>query len=65
MNLLHTLRLKPLLRVAGPSESIHNAFVGSVPERFLIALVKNNAFVCSANKNSFHFHYDVTSRVVC
>ena len=45
--------------------SIDNAFLWSIPERILIALVKNTAFVGSPNTNSFHFHhYDMTNLVL-
>ena len=37
---------------------IDNAFLGPIPERILIALVKNTAFVVSEKTNPFHFqHY--------
>ena len=42
--------------------SIDNAFLGSIPERILISLVKNTAFVGSPSTNPFHFqHYDMTT----
>jgi len=42
--------------------SINNAFIGPVPDRILIVLVKNAAFVGSASTNHFHFyHYDMTN----
>jgi hypothetical protein len=45
--------------------SIDNAFLGQIPERILIAMVKNTAFVCSANTNPFHFHhFDMTNFVL-
>jgi hypothetical protein len=45
--------------------SIDNAFLGPIPERILIALVKNNAFFGSASTNPFHFHhYDMTNLVL-
>jgi len=37
--------------------SIDNAFLGQIPERILIAMVKNTAFVGSADTNPFHFHH--------
>jgi len=38
-----------------------NAFLGPIPDRIIIALVKDTAFVDSANTNPFHFqHYDMT-----
>jgi hypothetical protein len=45
--------------------SIDNAFLGPIPERILIALVKNTAFVSSAATNPFHFrHFDMTNLVL-
>jgi len=45
--------------------SINNAFLGPVPDRILIVLVKNAAFVVSASTNPFHFHhYDMTNLVL-
>ena len=45
--------------------SIDNAFVGPIPERILIALVKNTAFFVSASTNPFHFHhYDMKNLVM-
>ena len=44
---------------------IDNAFLGPIPERILIALVKNTAFVGSPSTNPFHFHhYDTTNLVL-
>jgi len=41
---------------------IDNAFLGQIPERIVIALVKNTALVVSANTNPYHFqHYDKTN----
>ena len=41
--------------------SIDNAFLGPVPKRILIALVKSTAYVGSVSTNPFHFHhYDMT-----
>ena len=58
------LRSKHLLRVLGPSRSIDNAFLSPIPERILIPLVKNTAFVGSASTNPFYFrHYDMTNLV--
>ena len=46
--------------------SIDNAFLGPIPERILIAMVKNAAFVGSASTNPFHFHYyEMTKFVLC
>ena len=43
-------------------DSIDNAFLGPNPERILIVLVKNAAFVGCASKNPFHFHhYNMTN----
>jgi len=58
-------RSKLLLRVLGPSKSIDNAFLGLVPERFLIAMVKNTAFVGSASTNPFHFHHLILQILCC
>jgi len=45
--------------------SINNAFLGPVPERILIAFVKNTAFVGSASTNPFNFHhYDMKNLVL-
>jgi hypothetical protein len=45
--------------------SIDKAFLGQIPERILIAMVKNTAFVGSANTNPFHFyHFDMTNFVL-
>ena len=45
--------------------SINNAFLGHIPERILIVLVKNIAFVGSASTNPLSFHYcDMTSLVL-
>jgi hypothetical protein len=44
--------------------SIDNAFVGPIPERILIAMVKNTAFVGSASTNPFHFHHYVITNLV-
>jgi len=45
--------------------SIDNAFLGPIPERILIAMVKNTAFVDSVSTNQFHFHhYDTTNLVL-
>jgi hypothetical protein len=45
--------------------SINNAFLGPVPDRILVILVKNKAFVGSASTNPFHFHhYNMTSLVL-
>jgi hypothetical protein len=45
--------------------SIDNASLGQIPERILTAMVKNTAFVGSANTNHFHFHnFDMTNCVL-
>ena len=45
--------------------SINNAFLGPVPDRIPIDLVKNVGFVGSASTNPFHFHhYDMTNLVL-
>ena len=43
---------------------INNTFLGPVPDRILIVLVKNAAFVCSASTNHFHFHHYMINLVV-
>jgi hypothetical protein len=44
---------------------MNNAFLGPVPDRILIALVKNAAFVGSASSIPFDFHhYDITNLVL-
>jgi hypothetical protein len=59
------LRSKPSQRVLGPNKSIDNAFLGPIPERLLIVLVNNSAFVDSATTNPFHFHQcDITHLAV-
>jgi hypothetical protein len=40
--------------------SLDNAFLGPIPDRIRIALVKNTAFVRSVSTNPFHFHHDDT-----
>jgi hypothetical protein len=44
--------------------SIDNAFLGPIPERLLIGLVKNSAFVGSTTTNPFHFHHFDMSNLV-
>ena len=45
--------------------SIDNTFLGPIPERILIAFVKNTAFVGSVSTNPFHFHhYDMLNLVL-
>jgi hypothetical protein len=45
--------------------AIDNTFLGPIPERILIALVKNTAFVGSASTNPYGFqHYDMTNLVL-
>jgi hypothetical protein len=45
--------------------SIDNAFLGPIPERILIAIVKNTAFFGSASTNPFHnHHFDMTNLVL-
>jgi hypothetical protein len=57
----HT-KIKILTPSSGDQQvSINNAFPGPNPEKILISMVKNNAFVGSASTNPFHFHhYDMT-----
>jgi hypothetical protein len=61
----HT-QIKTFTASSGPQQvSIDNAFLGPLPERILIAFVKNTAFVGSAGTNPFHFqHYDMTNLVL-
>ena len=50
---------------AAQEVSIDNAILGPIPERILIAFVKNTAFVGSASTNPFHFHhYDIINLVL-
>jgi hypothetical protein len=45
--------------------SIDNTFLGPIPARILIALVKNIEFVVSASKNPYTFqHYGMTNLVL-
>jgi hypothetical protein len=45
--------------------SLNNAFTGPVPERLLVALVKNSSFVGSVSSNPFEFkHYNMTQFVL-
>jgi hypothetical protein len=45
--------------------SIDNAFLGPIPERLLVVLVKNSAFVGSTTTNPFHFnHFDMSNLVL-
>jgi len=64
--LLHVLRSKFSLRVLAVQQvSIDNAFLGPIPERIFIAMVKNTQFVVSASTHPFHFHhYDMTHLVL-
>lgn len=61
----HT-QIKTFTSGAGTQQvSIDNAFLGPVPERLLIAFVKNTAFVGSASTNPFQFHhYDMAYLVL-
>ena len=44
--------------------SIDNAFLGPIPGRILILLVRNTTFLGSVSTNPFHFHhYDMTNLV--
>jgi len=43
---------------------LDNAFLEPIPERILIALVKNTAFVGSATTNPFHLHHYMTNLVL-
>ena len=44
--------------------SINNAFLSQIPERILMVMVKNTAFICSASTNPFHFHHLDTTNFV-
>jgi hypothetical protein len=44
--------------------SIDNDFLEPIPERILIALVKNTSFVGSATTNPFHLHHYMTNLVL-
>jgi hypothetical protein len=44
--------------------SIDNSFLGPIPERLLVVLVKNSAFVGSTTTNPFHFHHFDMSNLV-
>jgi hypothetical protein len=44
--------------------SIDNAFFGPIPERIMIALAKNIAFVVSASTNPYHFQQYVMQNLV-
>jgi hypothetical protein len=59
-------QLKTFTASSGTQQvSINNAFLGPVPDRILIVLVKNAAFVGYASTNPFHFyHYDKTNLVL-
>jgi hypothetical protein len=53
----HT-QIKTFTESSGTQQvSIDNAFIGTIPERLLIGLVKNTAFVGSTTTNPFHFHH--------
>jgi len=45
--------------------SINYAFLGPVPDRILIVLVKNAVFVGSATTNPFHFHHYYMTILCC
>jgi len=44
--------------------SIDKALLGPIPERILITMVKNAAFVGSTRVNPFHFHHYTTNLVM-
>jgi hypothetical protein len=44
--------------------SIDNAFLGPIPERLLIGLVKYTTFVTSVSTNPFKFHHYVMKYLV-
>jgi len=58
--LLHTLKLNLTANSGNEQVSIDHVFFGPFPEQILIALVKNIAFVDSANTNPYNVrHYDM------
>ena len=59
-------QIKTFIASSGAQQvSIDNAFLGPIPEKIFIALVKNTAFVGSTSTNPFHFlHYDMTNLVL-
>ena len=61
--LLHTLKLKLLMGVFCP-ERLYRQCNGPIPERILIALVKNTAFVGSASTNQYHFQHHYMTNLV-
>jgi len=62
---IHT-QIKTFTASSGAQQvSIDNAFLGPIPERILVALVKNTSFVGSASTNPFNFHhYGMTNLVL-
>jgi len=63
-SLTHT-KIKIFTASSGAQQvSIDNALLGPIPERILIALVKNTAFVVSVGTNPFHFHHYEMSNLV-
>ena len=60
----HT-QIKTFTACSGAQQvSVDNVFLGPIPERILIALVKNAAFLGSSSTNPFHFHQCVTTNLV-
>jgi len=63
--LTHTQTKTFRARSGAQQVSIDNLFLGPIPERILIAFVKNTALVGSASTNPFRFHnYDITNIVL-
>ena len=60
------IQIKTFTAISGAQQiSIDNAFLGPIPQRILIALVKNTALVGSASRKAYHFqHYDMTNLVL-
>jgi hypothetical protein len=61
----HTQKKTSAASSGAQQVSIDNAYLGQIPERILIVMVKNTAFVGSTNTKPFHFHYcDMTNFVL-
>jgi len=61
--LLHIL--KTFIASSGSQQvTIDNLFLGPIPERILIALLKNIAFAGSASTNPYYFHHYMTNPVL-
>jgi hypothetical protein len=60
----HT-QIKTFSATSGAQQiSIDNAFLGPIPERILLALVKNTAFVVSASTNPYHIQRYMPNHVL-